>query len=326
MIQIPTLRDVYKARKTISPYLTRTPLHFSAGLSQFLDAEVYLKHEDYLPLGAFKARGGINLLAHLSEEERNRGVITASTGNHGQSIARACQIFGARALIALPAKDPNPVKVAAMEALGAELIFHGDSFDEAKAHCERLAAEEGYRYVHPTDEPLLIAGVATQTLEVIEDLPDVDVLYLPMGGGSGLSGACIVANAINSAIQVRGVQSEAAPAGYLSWQQGQLVQAPMHTFAEGIATQSGYELPQRIIRHLLDDFVLVTDDEIRNAVGLLIEKAHTMAEGAGAAATAGAVKQKDTLSGKKVAITISGGNTTVPQLLDALKVYLDNQA
>ena len=326
MIQIPTLRDVYKARKTISPYLTRTPLHFSAGLSLFLDAEVYLKHEDYLPLGAFKARGGINLLAHLSEEERNQGVITASTGNHGQSIARACQIFGARALIALPAKDPNPVKVAAMEALGAELIFHGNSFDEAKAHCERLAAEEGYRYVHPTDEPLLIAGVATQTLEVIEDLPDVDVLYLPMGGGSGLSGACIVAKAINSAIQVRGVQSEAAPAGYLSWQQGQLVQAPMQTFAEGIATQSGYELPQRIIRHLLDDFVLVTDDEIRNAVGLLIEKAHTMAEGAGAAATAGAVKQKDTLSGKKVAITISGGNTTVPQLLDALKVYLDNQA
>ena len=326
MIQIPTLRDVYEARRTISPYLTRTPLHFSAGLSQFLDAEVYLKHEDYLPLGAFKARGGINLLAHLSEEERNRGVITALTGNHGQSIARACQIFGARALIALPAKDPNPVKVAAMEALGAELIFHGDSFDEAKAHCERLAAEEGYRYVHPTDEPLLIAGVATQTLEVIEDLPDVDVLYLPMGGGSGLSGACIVPKAINSAIQVRGVQSEAAPAGYLSWQQGQLVQAPMQTFAEGIATQSGYELPQRIIRHLLDDFVLVTDDEIRNAVGLLIEKAHTMAEGAGAAATAGAVKQKDTLSGKKVAITISGGNTSVPQLLDALKVYLDNQA
>ena len=326
MIQIPTLHDVYEARKTISPYLTRTPLHFSAGLSQFLDAEVYLKHEDYLPLGAFKARGGINLLAHLSEEERNRGVITASTGNHGQSIARACQIFGARALIALPAKDPNPVKVAAMEALGAELIFHGDSFDEAKAHCERLAAEEGYRYVHPTDEPLLIAGVATQTLEVIEDLPDVDVLYLPMGGGSGLSGACIVANAINSAIQVRGVQSEAAPAGYLSWQQGQLVQAPMHTFAEGIATQSGYELPQRIIRHLLDDFVLVTDDEIRNAVGLLIEKAHTMAEGAGAVATAGAVKQKATLSGKKVAITISGGNTTVPQLLDALKVYLGNRS
>lgn len=322
MIEAPTLRDVYEARKTIAPYLVRTPLHHSAGLSQLLDAAVYLKHEEYHPLGAFKARGGINLLAHLSERERNRGVITASTGNHGQSIAHACRIFGARALIALPEKDPNPLKVAAMEALGAELVFYGETFDEAKAHCERLAAAEGYRYVHPTDEPLLIAGVGTQTLEVIEDLPDVDIMYLPLGGGSGAAGACVTAKAINPAIQVRAVQSEAAPAGYLSWHQGQLVQAPMKTFAEGIATQSGYELPRRIIRHLLDDFVLVSEAEIRRAIGLLVEKAHTMAEGAGAAATAGAIKQRETLSGKKVAITISGGNITADQLMDALKVYL----
>ena len=323
-MQAPTLRDVYEARKTIAPYLARTPLHYSAGLSQLLDAEVYLKHEEYHPLGAFKARGGINLLAHLSEEERARGVITASTGNHGQSIANACRIFGARALIALPEKDPNPLKVAAMQALGAELVFYGENFDQAKAHCERLAAEEGYRYVHPTDEPLLIAGVGTQALEIIEDLPDVEVMYLPLGGGSGVSGACVVAKAIDPAIQVRAVQAEAAPAGYLSWQQGQLVQAPMHTFAEGIATQSGYALPQQIIRHLLDDFVLVSDDEIRRAIGLLVEKAHTMAEGAGAAATAGAVKQRETLAGKKVVITISGGNTTAAQLVDALKVYRES--
>ena len=324
-MQAPTLRDVYEARKTIAPYLVRTPLHYSAGLSQLLDAEVYLKHEEYHPLGAFKARGGINLLAHLSKEERERGVITASTGNHGQSIAHACRVFGARALIALPEKDPNPLKVAAMEALGAELVFYGENFDQAKDHCERLAAEEGYRYVHPTDEPLLIAGVGTQTLEVIEDLPEVDVMYLPLGGGSGAAGACVVAKAINPAIQVRAVQAAAAPAGYLSWQQGQLVQAPMNTFAEGIATQSGYELPQQIIRHLLDDFLLVSDDEIRCAVGLLVEKAHTMAEGAGAAATAGAVQQRETLAGKKVAITVSGGNTTASQLLDALKVYHESQ-
>lgn len=323
MVQMPTLRDVYEARKTIAPYLSRTPLHYSAGLSQLLDAEVYLKHEDYLPLGAFKARGGINLLAHLSAEERSRGVITASTGNHGQSIARASQIFGAQAYIALPAKNPNPLKAAAMEALGAQLIYYGETFDEAKAHCERLAAEEGYRYVHPCDEPLLVAGVATQALEIIEDLPDVEVLYLPLGGGSGVSGACIVAKGINPAIQVRAVQSAAAPAGYLSWQQGQLVESPMNTFAEGIATQSGYELPQQIIRHLLDDFVLVSDREIRQAIGLLIEKAHTMAEGAGAAATAGAVKQKQTLAGKKVSITVSGANTTAQQLQDALQVYLE---
>lgn len=324
-MQPPTLRDVYEARRTIAPYLARTPLQYSAGLSRLFDAEVYLKHEEHHPLGAFKVRGGINLLAHMSEEERGRGLITASTGNHGQSIANACRIFGARALIVLPAKDPNPLKAAAMESLGAELVFHGDNFDEAKTHCDRLAAEEGYYYVHPANEPLLIAGVATQALEIIEDLPDVEVLYLPMGGGSGVSGACVVASAVAPEIKVRAVQSEGAPAGYLSWKQGELAQAPMNTFAEGIATMSGYELPQQIIRHSLDDFVLVSDDEIRQAVGLLIEKAHTLAEGAGAAATAGAYKQRESLAGKKVSITVSGANTTAAQLITALETYAGMQ-
>lgn len=321
MMQPPTIRDVFEARKTIAPYLARTPLQYSAGLSRLFDAEVYLKHEEHHPLGAFKMRGGINLLAHMSEEERSRGLITASTGNHGQSIANACRIFGARALIVLPEKDPNPQKVAAMEALGAELVFHGDNFDEAKALCDRLAAEEGYRYVHPVNEPLLIAGVATQALEIIEDLPDVEVLYLPLGGGSGVAGACVVASAVDKNIRVRAVQSDGAPAGFLSWQQGELVQAPMNTFAEGIATMSGYELSQQIIRHVLDDFVLVSDDEIRQAMGLLIEKAHTLSEGAGAAATAGAYKQRESLAGKKVSITVSGANTTTAQLMAALETY-----
>ena len=325
MIQPPTLKDVYEARKTIAPYLDRTPLHYSAGLSELLEAEIYLKHEEYHPLGAFKIRGGVNLLAHLSKEERSRGVITASTGNHGQSIASACKVFGARALIALPAKDPNPLKVAAMEALGGELVFYGENFDEAKAHAERLAREEGYRYVHPTDEPLLVAGVGTQALEIIEDLPDVGVMYLPLGGGSGVAGACVVANTIDPEIKVRAVQSEGAPAGYLSWQQGQLVQVPMDTFAEGIATMNGYELPQRIIRHILDDFVLVSDDELRFAMGLLVEKAHTLSEGAGAAATAGALKQRASLKGRKVSITVSGANTTAGHLSAALEVYFQSQ-
>ena len=195
-MQAPTLRDIYEAKKTIAPYLDRTPLQYSAGLSQAMDAEIYLKHDDHLPLGAFKARGGINLLAHLSQAERDRGVITASTGNHGQSIANACRIFGCRALVAMP-EQANPLKVAAMRALGAEIIFHGQNFDEAKSHCERLAAEEGYRYAHPANEPLLVAGVATQTLEVIEDMPDVDTIVVPLGGGSGVAGACIVAKTVD---------------------------------------------------------------------------------------------------------------------------------
>ncbi len=320
MLQAPNLRDVYEAKRTIRPYLPPTPLHYSDGLSGVLDAQVYLKHDEHFPLGAFKIRGGINLLAHLSPEERQRGVITASTGNHGQSIASACQIFGAHALIVLP-EEANPVKVAAMRALGAELIFHGKNFDQAKEHCERLAETEGYRFVHPANEPLLLAGVATQTLEIIEDLPDVEVILVPLGGGSGAAGACIAAKSIDPKIQVVAVQSEAAPGGYLSWSQGQLVQAQVETFAEGIATETGYELPQAIIRHHLDDFVLVSDEEIRWAVGLLIEKAHTLAEGAGATALAGALKSRERIKGKKVAVVVSGSNTTLPQLLEAIKVY-----
>ena len=143
-MQAPTLRDVYQAKKTIAPHISRTPLHYSAGLSELLDAEVYLKHDEYLPLGAFKGRGGINLLANLTDGEKERGVITASTGNHGQSVASACKMFGVRAIICLP-ENANPNKVAAMRALGAELIFHGDNFDAAREHFDRLATEAGYR-------------------------------------------------------------------------------------------------------------------------------------------------------------------------------------
>lgn len=321
-MQAPTIRDVYRAKRTIAAYFQRTPLHHSMGLSELLQAEVYIKHEEYLPLGAFKSRGGINLLANMDPEERQRGLITASTGNHGQSIASAARDFGARVLIGLP-ENANPVKVAAMRALGAELIFHGDSFDAARDHCERLAREEGYRYVHAVNEPLLIAGVGTASLEIVEDLPDVEAMLLPLGGGSGIAGACIVAKSIDPSIEVYAVQSEAAPAGYLSWKRGEIVQAPMDTFAEGVATQSGYELPQRIMADLLDDFLLVDDDDIRRAIGLLVEKAHTLAEPAGATALAGAVKHADRLRGKKVSITVSGANITADRLAEALAVYRD---
>ena len=319
-MQAPTLRDVYRAKKTIAPHISRTPLHFSSGLSEMLDAEVYLKHEEYLPLGAFKGRGGINLLANLSDEEKERGLITASSGNHGQSMASACKLFGVKAIIGLP-EDANPNKVAVMRALGADLVFHGADFDAARLHCETLAKEEGYRFVHPVNDPLLIAGVGTQALETLEDLPDVQVLMLPLGGGSGVSGACIVAKGIDPSIEVLAVQSEQAPAGYLSWKQGEIVEAEMNTFAEGVATRSGYELAQSIIRELLDDFLLVSDEEIHRAIGTLVDKAHTLAEGAGATALAGAIRYPEKVRGKKVAITVSGGNITADQLSKSLEVY-----
>ena len=316
----PTLCDVYQARKTIAGLIPRTPLQHSAGLSQLLEAEVYLKRDDHLPLGAFKSRGGINMVASLSDEERQRGIITASTGNHGQSIASACRHFGSRALIVLP-ELANPLKVEAMRALGAELLFHGRNFDQAWAFAENLAQREGYRSVHPANEPLLIAGVATQTLEIIEDLPDVQAILVPSGGGSLAAGTCVVAKAVNPEIQIYAVQSEAAPAGFLSWKQGQLVESKMETFAEGVATSAGYELPQSILRQHLDDFILVGDDDIRRAICLLIEKAHTLAEGAGATALAGAIKLGQSLKGKKLAVVVSGDNITLEQLMDSIELY-----
>ena len=319
-MEAPTLRDVYQAKKTIAPHIPRTSLHYSSGLSEMLEAEVYLKHEEYLPLGAFKGRGGINLLANLSEEDKARGMITASSGNHGQSIASACKLFGVRAMIGLP-EDANPNKVAAMRALGAEIIFHGADFDAARLHCETLAKEEGYLFVHPVNDFLIIAGVGTQALETVEDLPDVQVLMLPLGGGSGIAGACIVAKGIDPSIEVLAVQSEEAPGGYLSWQKGEMVEADMNTIAEGIATRTGYELPQQIMKDLLDDFLLVSDDDIHRAIGTLVDKAHTLAEGAGATALAGAMKYPEKVKGKKVAITVSGANITADQLRQSLDVY-----
>ena len=260
------------------------------------------------------------MIASLTEEERKRGVITASTGNHGQSIASACRVFGARALIALP-ELANPLKVEAMRALGAELLFHGQNFDQAKAYAEDLAERKGYRYVHPANEPLLIAGVATQTLEIIEDLPDVQAILVALGGGSGAAGACIVAKSVDPDIKIYAVQSEDAPAGFRSWKQGQLVEAKMETFAEGVATAAGYQLPQSILRQHLDDFLLVSDDDIRRSICLLIEKAHTMAEGAGAVALAGAVKLGRELKGQRVVVVVSGANITLEQLMDSIKLY-----
>ena len=316
----PTLLDVLEARKTIAPYVPRTPLHHYPALSQLLGAEVRLKHENHQALGVFKARGGVNLLAHMSHEDRSRGVITASSGNHGQSIAYACQLFGVRAIICLP-EDANPLKVQSMRDLGAELVFHGRNFDEAREHCERLAKEEGYRYVHAVNEPLLVAGVATHTLEIIEDFPDVEYIFVPLGGGSGAAGACIVAKAINPAIKVVAVQSAQAPAGYLSWKNRRIMGAPVETTAEGLATASGYELTQGILWDLLDDFLLVSDQEILQAIGLLLEKAHTLAEAAGAASLAGAIKYLDHVQGKKLALVISGGNITLAQLREVLEGY-----
>ena len=315
--QLPTFADVLEARRRIMPHLRPTPLYGYAGLNELVGADVVVKHENHQPVGTFKVRGGVNLVSELSSEERERGVITASTGNHGQSIAFAARLFGVAATICVP-EDANPVKVASMRGLGAELVFHGRDFDDAREHCESLAREHGYRYVHSGNEPLLIAGVATGTLEILEEQPATDVIVVPIGGGSGAAGACIVAKAVNPETKVIGVQSEAAPTAYRSWREGRLVEDRMETAAEGLATRTAFELPQQILRESLDDFVLVGDDEIREAQLLMIETTRNLVELSGAAPLAAALSIREQLPGKRVALVLSGGNASRQQLLDAL--------
>jgi threonine dehydratase len=315
--QAPTLADVFAAKRQIAPYLRPTPLYGYPALRELTGTETWVKHENHQPIGAFKVRGGVNLVSQLDEDERRRGVITASTGNHGQSISYAARLFGVRAIICVP-EGANPVKLASMQALGAELVVHGKDFDEAREHCERLAAEHGYRYIHSGNEPLLIAGVATQTLEILEEQPEIDVVIVPVGGGSGAAGACIAAKSVRGSIEVIGVQSDAAPAAYLSWKSQSLLEDRMATRAEGLATRVAFELPQRILWEQLDDFVLVGEDELERAVVHMIESTRNLAEPAGAASLAAALRLRDRLAGKRVALVLSGGNISPEQLRDIL--------
>jgi threonine dehydratase len=312
--RVPTHADVLAAREQIAPYLRPTPLFEYPALSELVGTETWVKHENHQPIGAFKVRGGVNLVSRLDDDERERGVITASTGNHGQSIAFAARLFGVRGIVCVP-EGANPVKLASMRALGAELVVHGRDFDDAREHCERLADANGHRYIHSGNEPHLIAGVGTHTLEILEEQPEIDVVIVPIGGGSGAAGACIAGGA---SVEVIGVQSDAAPAAYRSWKERSLLEDRMGTRAEGLATRVAFELPQRILWEQLDDFVLVSEEELEEAVLRMLELTRNLAEPAGAAPLAAALKLRDRLAGKRVALILSGGNIRPEHLREIL--------
>jgi threonine dehydratase len=316
-MQTPTFQDILLAQKQIKPYLAHTPLHSYPALNELIGTTTYVKHENYQPVGAFKVRGGINLVSRMSADERARGVISASTGNHGQSVAYAARLFGVKATIVVP-EQANPGKVAAMRGMGAEVLHAGANFDEARLYCEELARTHGYRYIHSANEPLLIAGVGTYALEMLEDEPELQTIFVPIGGGSGASGACLVAKTLNPAIRVIGVQAAASPAAYESWRQHKLVTAPNRTTAEGMATGSAFELTQSILWDHLDDFVLVSEEEIKQAMLWMLERAHSLAEGAGAAPLAAAYKLREQLPGQRIGIVCSGGNASLASLREAL--------
>ncbi len=317
-MQAPGLVDVYAARKIIYQHLKPTPVLRSIALSRLVGADVYVKCENTLPTGAFKVRGGLNLVAQLSAEERARGVITASTGNHGQSVAYAARAYGVRAIIGAPVGN-NPYKLKAMRDLGAEVVEVGRDFDEAREWVAQEAERQGYRYIHSGNEPLLIAGVATGSLELIEEVPDLDFIFVPLGGGSGVCGHCIGAKGVNPKVQVIGVQSELASAIYQTFKTGKYTTTPTaNTFAEGVATRVPFELPFKIMSELMDDVVLVSENEIRRAIQIYLDTIHQLAEGAGAAPLAAALKSGERIAGKKVGLVLSGGNLTLETLREVL--------
>jgi len=305
----PTFEEVAAARPLVSRHLPRTPLLRVAALSQLLGCDYHVKCENCQPVGAFKVRGGIYLVGTLGADERRAGVISASTGNHGQSVAFAGRLFGVRVIIYAPAANVNPLKLQAMRDLGAEVRLHGRNFDEAREEVERVAAREGLRYIHSANEPKLIAGVGTMALEIFEELPAPDVIIVPVGAGSGACGTGLVAKTLRPRTRIIGVQSARAPAVWHAWREGHLKPWPtMETVHEGLGTRVPFELTTPMLREVLDDFLLVSDEEINEAIRLLARHARQVAEGAGAASLAAAVRLRDALRGRTVVGILSGGN------------------
>ena len=310
----PTYTDVACAAAVVRRHLPPTPLIEWPALSRLLGCRYYLKHENHTPTTAFKVRGGIYLVSRLSAEDRRRGILGCTTGNHGQSLAYACRLFGVRCVLVVPARN-NPDKVAAMRALGAELVEHGRDYDEARGHCETLRHRDGLRYVHSADEPDLIAGVGTCALEIFDAVPEPDVILVPVGLGTGICGTALVAAERRPSCRVIGVQAELAPSVTLSWRAGTVVETDTpRTFAEGMATRMPARMTLEIMRRLVHDMVLVSEAEMEEAIRILLRLTHNLAEGAGAAATAVALRLRDRLAGKTVVGILSGGNLDLRDL------------
>ena len=310
----PTVEDVRQAQHVLQGLIPKTPLMRHPLLAAETGLEIHVKHENHNPTGAFKVRGGVNLVQSLSPAERASGVISASTGNHGQSIAFASQRAGVSCTIAVP-RGNNPDKNAAMRAFGATVVEHGADFDEAREWVEREADARGLRYVHSANEPLLIAGVGTYALEIFDVLPDADVILVPIGGGSGACGCCIVRTGLARTARVIGVQAVEADAFTRSWRGPQRVSTDrVGAFAEGLATRYSFDLTFGILKRELDDIITLTESELEEGVRLALRTTHNLAEGAGAASLAAAVKLRDQLQGKTVVCVMSGGNMNMAVL------------
>ncbi len=295
--------EVVRARSIVKRLIKPTQLIRYEGISNLIEAEVYVKHENHNPTGSFKIRGGVNLLHHLKRNSID-GVATFSTGNHGLSIATAAAWSGIEAVVVVP-ENNNVAKNRAIVETGAELIEAGKTFEEASLVVDKLCAERCFYYAHPADEPHLINGVGTEFLEIIEDLPDIDVMIVPLGAGSEAAAAITTLCAFRPNMEIIAVQAKSSSAAYHSWKQKIIVSRDNDTFA-GFATGKAYKTPFAFYSEGLSDFVLLTEDEIYKSIGMALHYTHNLAEGADASTLIAAIKLKDHLKGKKVVLQMSG--------------------
>jgi threonine dehydratase len=309
----PTFADVLAARDLLAGRLPATPMWSYPALNALADAEIFVKHENVQPVGAFKVRGGLVLLAGMSPAQRDRGLVTWSTGNHAQSVAYACAAYGAPCTVVMPAAA-NAAKVRAVRALGATVVLHGVDLGDAQRCAEALATAESQGLISPGDTPALLAGVGTLYLEIFQARPDLDAVVVPVGSGTGAAAGGLVVAALAPRCRVVAVQSSAAPAAHDSWRAGTCLSRPNRTAVDGLATGRGYALPQRLMRTRLADFVLVSDAQIVAAQRLLASHAHTLAEGAGAAGLAAVLARPADFAGRRVAVVCSGGNASPAEI------------
>ena len=314
--------EVAAARERISPYLAPTPLRNYPQLDALVGhgVQVWVKHENHQPTQSFKVRNGLAAVTALSKEAREKGVIGASTGNHGLGLAFAGRALGVRVTICVP-ENNNPDKNAAIRALGAELIETGVNYDASQATCSQLCEERGMTLVHSTNNRDVIAGAGTMTMEILEQRPDLDAIVIALGGGSQAVGALTVAAAKKPSLTVCAVGAEGAAAQYESWKSGKMLSGlPVKTFAEGIGTGAAYEMTYETLRDGLRDFTTVSEDAMYQAIREYIQITHNIAEGAGAAGLAGLKKMAPKLAGQHVCVIMCGGNLSNLHLRRAICV------
>ena len=309
-----SFQNIVEANKKIRNFVTRTPTYYSVVFSRRTDAEVYLKLECFQPVGAFKIRGAFNKICSLSKSELKKGLVTASSGNHGLSVAYAAKIYGTKAVVVVP-ENAVKEKVEAIESYGAEVVKYGKDYEEAYSKALDIQEKTKMTFVHPFDDASVIAGQGTISLELFEEIPDLDTIIVPVGGGGLISGIAVAAKTLKPNIKIFGVQAEGSPAVYKSWKAGKIVEInSVKTIADGLVARKPLDLTFGIIKRYVDNILLVSDREIGEAVLALLREAHILAEPSGATSLAALLFRYNPKPKEKVAVIISGANISIDYL------------